>query len=59
MAKKHDCQGSLSGLNVIDFGWYYARPVAGMLLADQIGKQIYIGSAVGDRLLKVPLGYGI
>jgi len=27
--------GPLAGLNVIDFGWYYAGPMAGMLLADQ------------------------
>ena len=27
--------GPLSGLNVIDFGHYYAGPMAGMLLADQ------------------------
>ncbi len=31
--KKH--QGPLFGLNVLDFGWYYAGPMAGMLLADQ------------------------
>jgi len=28
-------QGPLGGLNVIDFGHYYAGPMAGMLLADQ------------------------
>ena len=28
-------QGPLSGLNVIDFGHYYAGPMVGMLLADQ------------------------
>ncbi len=30
-----DYRGPLAGLNVIDFGHYYAGPMAGMLLADQ------------------------
>ena len=33
--KTTDYQGPLAGLNVIDFGHYYAGPMAGMLLADQ------------------------
>ena len=31
----NDYQGPLAGLNVIDFGHYYAGPMAAMLLADQ------------------------
>ncbi len=35
MTTSNDYQGPLTGLNVIDFGWYYAGSMAGMLLADQ------------------------
>ena len=35
MLLKNTYQGPLAGLNVIDFGHYYAGPMAGMLLADQ------------------------
>ncbi len=35
MTTSDDYQGPLSRLNVIDFGWYYAGPMAAMLLADQ------------------------
>ncbi len=34
--------GPLAGLNVIDFGWYYAGPMAAMLLADQGANVIHI-----------------
>ena len=33
--KKNDYKGALSDLKIIDFGHYYAGPMAGMLLADQ------------------------
>ena len=35
MSREDVCQGPLSGLNVIDFGHYFAGPMAAMLLADQ------------------------
>ena len=35
MTQTTEYQGSLAGLNVIDFGHYYAGPMVGMLLADQ------------------------
>ncbi len=35
MTDTNDYKGPLGGLNVLDFGWYYAGPMAGMLLADQ------------------------
>ncbi len=35
MEKKTNYLGPLAGLNVLDFGHYYAGPMAGMLLADQ------------------------
>lgn len=35
-------QGPLAGLNVIDFGHYYAGPMAAMLLADQGASVIHI-----------------
>ena len=35
MQQQNDYQGPLAGLNVIDFGHYYAGPMVGMLLADQ------------------------
>lgn len=35
MTKLSENQGPLAGLNVIDFGHYYAGPLAGLLLADQ------------------------
>ena len=35
MKTNKDYQGPLAGLNVIDFGHYYAGPLAAMLLADQ------------------------
>ena len=35
MQKNSDFQGPLAGLNVIDFGHYYAGPMAAMNLADQ------------------------
>ena len=35
MTKSTEYQGPLAGLNVIDFGHYYAGPMAAMLLADQ------------------------
>ncbi len=35
MTDTNEYKGPLTGLNVIDFGWYYAGPMAGMLLADQ------------------------
>lgn len=35
MMKTSEYQGPLAGLNVIDFGHYYAGPMAAMLLADQ------------------------
>ena len=35
MTNTDDNKGPLDGLNVIDFGWYYAGAMTGMLLADQ------------------------
>lgn len=35
MTQASEYQGPLTGLNVIDFGHYYAGPMAAMLLADQ------------------------
>ena len=35
MTQTTEYQGPLAGLNVIDFGHYYAGPMVGMLLADQ------------------------
>ena len=35
MKNTDEYQGPLTGLNVIDFGHYYAGPMAGMLFADQ------------------------
>lgn len=35
MQQHNEYQGPLAGLNVIDFGHYYAGPMAAMLLADQ------------------------
>ena len=35
MIQEQNYQGPLAGLNVIDFGHYYAGPMAAMLLADQ------------------------
>ena len=35
MTQTIEYQGPLAGLNVIDFGHYYAGPMASMLLADQ------------------------
>ena len=35
MKQENNYQGPLAGLNVIDFGHYYAGPMAAMLLADQ------------------------
>ena len=35
MTQTTEYQGPLVGLNVIDFGHYYAGPMAAMLLADQ------------------------
>ena len=35
MTQTGEYQGPLAGLNVIDFGHYYAGPMVGMLLADQ------------------------
>mgnify|MGYP001074032839 CR=1 FL=1 len=35
MQQQNDYEGPLAGLNVIDFGHYYAGPMVGMLLADQ------------------------
>ena len=35
MTENNEYCGPLAGLNVIDFGHYYAGPMAGMLLADQ------------------------
>ena len=49
--KKASCyQGPLAGLNVIDFGHYYAGPMVGMLLADQGANVIRI-TRPGDREL--------
>ncbi len=35
-------KGPLEGLTVLDFGWYFAGPMAGMLLADQGATVIHI-----------------
>ncbi len=35
MTKTADYKCPLVGINVIDFGWYYAGPMAGLFLADQ------------------------
>ena len=42
MQQQNDYQGPLAGLNVIDFGHYYAGPMAAMLLADQGANVIHI-----------------
>ena len=35
MTKKNRYKGPLAGVKVIDFGHYYAGPMAAMMLADQ------------------------
>ncbi len=35
MTQEQEYKGPLAGLNVVDFGHYYAGPAAGMILADQ------------------------
>ena len=35
MTQTSEYQGPLAGLNVLDFGHYYAGPMVGMVLADQ------------------------
>ena len=35
MTQTSEYQGPLAGLNVLDFGHYYAGPMVGMMLADQ------------------------
>ncbi len=42
--------GPLEGLNVLDFGWYYAGPLAGMMLADQ-GATVVRITKPGEREL--------
>ena len=42
MAQKNIYRGPLTGLNVIDFGHYYAGPLVGMLLADQGANVIHV-----------------
>ena len=49
-AESKSYNGSLEGLNVIDFGHYYAGPMTGMLLADQGANVIRIVKS-GDREL--------
>ena len=44
MKQDVDYMGPLTGLNVIDFGHYYAGTMAGMLLADQGANVIRIVS---------------
>ena len=44
MKQTSEYQGPLAGLNVIDFGNYYAGPMAAMLLADQGANVIRIVS---------------
>lgn len=46
MQKTNEYQGPLAGLNVIDFGHYYAGPMVGMLLADQGANVIRIARPV-------------
>lgn len=41
-------QGPLTGLNVVDFGHYYAGPLAAMLLADQGANVIHIVRSVAS-----------
>ena len=41
MGETKGYKGPLAGLNVIDFGHYYAGPMAGMLPADQGANVIY------------------
>ncbi len=40
--RQRSLSGPLSGLTVIDFGWYYAGPMVGLLLADQGATVIHI-----------------
>lgn len=42
MTQNAKYQGPLTGLNVVDFGHYYAGPMAAMLLADQGANVIHI-----------------
>lgn len=49
MAQSDLFQGPLSGLNVVDFGHYYAGPMVGMMLADQGANVIRIVRPVGLR----------
>ncbi len=51
MTTNTDHQGPLTGLNVIDFGHYYAGPMAGMLLADQGANVIRIAKSGEPELL--------
>ena len=51
MTQENNYQGPLSGLNVIDFGHYFAGPMVGMLLADQGANVISIVQSGQPELL--------
>ncbi len=50
MTKEKNTKGPLTGIRVIDFGWYYAGPMAGMMMADQGAEVIRIVKP-GDKEL--------
>ena len=52
MIKNDKYQGPLAGLNVIDFGHYYAGPMVGMLLADQGANVIRIVKSETPEILE-------
>jgi len=54
MKKVTEYQGPLAGLNVIDFGHYYAGPMASMLLADQGATVVRIVRPGGQELPEQP-----
>lgn len=50
MTQENKYQGPLAGLNVIDFGHYFAGPMVGMILADQGANVIRIVKPGGPEL---------
>lgn len=52
MQDTSEYQGPLASLNVIDFGHYYAGPLAAMMLADQGANVIHIVRPGGPELPK-------
>ena len=54
MLNSNEYQGPLTGLNVIDFGHYYAGPMASMLLADQGATVVRIVRPGGQELPEQP-----